>query len=217
MRKELALTAASIVTLVLAGCSAATSGETGNDAESASATPTVEATNAAEEPEEETSEEPAEDESEEPSEPERSARGNIVKELGEDAGFVDLDTGELMFRVNIEEFHFGYKCGSHSEGPANGNFVAFDIEAETTEAWPSDDFIQVTMHDFRAWDADGTRINDITENVYSCDIDNEMPYDTFRPSEKVRGTIVLDLPDVSWVSYDPYGEGGWEWLVERSK
>lgn len=211
MKKTLVTFAATV--LLLAGCSSTSNEEPEAPEETASSETTQVAEEPATDPTEEPTEEP-EEELEKSDEPERSARGNVIKEIGEEGQLVTGVNDDVTFRLSITEIMFDADCGT-SEKPANGHFVQFNIEAETTEHWPADEHIQVTMHDFRAWDADGTRINDITSTVYSCDVGNYFPPEPFRPSDKVRGSLMFDLPDTSYIAYEPWGDGGWEWLVER--
>lgn len=146
--------------------------------------------------------------------PTYSARGNVVKEIGEMAGLVN-ENDEFTFRMRVTEVDPDPDCGADVEEPSNGRLVALNIEAETTDKWHEYDFIQVTMHDFRAWTKDGMRVNDVVGSASSCEVSNRMNSDPFHPNEKASGVIVLDVPEESvWVAFEPLGDGGWEFFVD---
>jgi len=151
--------------------------------------------------------------------PAKSARGNIIKTVGQPAGMFDLKTKEPTVNFTITKITVDPPCtGSYPQPATNGHFVVVDVVAETTEAlgkqtWPKFD---ISAHNFKFVSANGTTYNGSLSSgpSYGCLADSEaFPMTGMGPAEKVSGRIALDIPETTGVLVykDQLNQLGWEW------
>lgn len=144
-----------------------------------------------------------------------SARGNLIKEVGDLAGLTTQD-GDPLVDITLTGVRVDPECTypHGTERPVNGHHVAFDFEILTYPALAAepDPSFWASVHQFNAFEPDGTRINDPRSGAILClDESDQIPV-PIGPGEKVTGSIVLDFPGTSGVLVYPLnGGGGWEW------
>ncbi|UJH70385.1 hypothetical protein [Ornithinimicrobium sp. INDO-MA30-4] len=224
------MTALAATALVLSACS-----EDAPEVTAATETVTIEApapeeaasTTVAPEPAAESTEEPeptteeAAESEDDFGDSETSARGNLIKEVGQVAGIYDVDTDESIVNFKLLEVEKGVDCTSgFSDAPANGQFVAFTFEVETFPALAEDIepfYGSFAMNSFylTAFSDDGVLQNDIDGNSWTClDPADELPSE-IGPGQKATGKVVIDTSLQSGVLvYTPTSFGnaaGWEW------
>lgn len=149
--------------------------------------------------------------------PAESARGFLVKQVGELGGLTDEITGEWTVDFTVTNVTVDFQCTSEfAEAPKNGHFVALEIQINTHPAWDSalyGDFM-MNPYDFQAFDASNMRVNDPVGSSYMClDASQQVP-NQIGPSQSVTGVMVFDVPTPTGViAYNPplYSPGGWEW------
>ena len=194
------LVATSILSvLALSGCS-------GDKSEKESgAAPTLPATSSSASP------------TQEAPEPETSSRGNLVKVLGQEAGFcTDTDCNQVGATFTIDAITVDLPCtNEYSEPAENGHLVSIAMRAATSPDMPDDMFLYFSPSDFKVIGADGLTVGNLgTFAAFSCLDDSEMfPQEELGRGQQYAGQIVLDSPTPSGVLiYAPSGSGtGWEW------
>lgn len=152
--------------------------------------------------------------------PARSARGNIIKQLGEKGGLCKPDVSEctedlLVLTFTVDSITVGIECTSgFASPPENGNYIGIALRVATSADYPSDWFTTFTASDFQIIGPDGLTITDVQGQAFSCLGDNGFTYQPLGPGQQYAGTVVLDAPVTSGVLvYKPpaFGGAGWEW------
>jgi len=178
-------------------------------------------------PEETTKAEPEAEQDPEPEpaadEPERSDRGNLVKDIGQAAG-VTAEDGTQLVNFTVTDIRVDPECTEEAflqEPPANGNFVAVDMAIETlpelAERAEYEAYVNVSEYSFSVFGPDGMRDNDVDGNGFFCLTDAEQLPPEIGPGEKVNGTVVLDTQYtegtvvLSGDAFGVYDGAGWEW------
>jgi hypothetical protein len=146
----------------------------------------------------------------------RSARGNLIKKVGQ-AGSLKLEDGQQMMSFVVTKISVDAACTSPYAQPAqNGHFVALKINVETTAALAQDinQFVWFGGQSWKLIADNGTTYNGSLDSTaaYGCMQDAERLPAKIGPAEKVTGTLVLDVPATSGtLVFDSAGSGGWEW------
>lgn len=204
-RMRRALAGLAVGVLLLPGCGG---GDSGEDAEQASASPsTLPPTTATE-----TSSEapPA------PTEPPQSPRGNYLAAVGEESR-VTLDGVPIIY-FTIDSITPDVPCtGDYVQPAENGHFVALQMRVATTTDLPAEVYWSVSPDDFAFVRPDGVTVDNVlTTATFSC-IDTGLLFtnDILSPASQYLGTIMLDLPATTGtLIYRPSPAGGalgWEW------
>ncbi|WP_139318481.1 hypothetical protein [Kocuria sp. CNJ-770] len=153
---------------------------------------------------------------------ETSERGNLVKELGEPAGFLAAGSDERVLTFAVKDIEVDPACtGEFAGEPEVGHFVAVDIEAETAAQPTFDEAMQGQDYQFNpfSWkfiDANGTTANSVTsDGTYSCFSEAETLPDMIGAAERVTGKLVLDIPTTEGILVyeDPISGTAWEWNI----
>lgn len=192
------------VFFTLAGCSSAPASDTGKQPDTA---PVASAS---------ASPEPTETADSEFGETVTSARGNLVKELGQLAGTSSLTGDVVTSRFAVTDLVVDFACTSgFAEAPANGRYLGIHVNVETTPELTESEFpwISFTAYDWQAYDAEGKRLNDPVANAWSClDAGDQLPAQ-IGPGQSVSGWMVLDVAAPSGVvALTMLGNPtGWEW------
>ncbi|MGY1633057.1 hypothetical protein ACI784_15250 [Geodermatophilus sp. SYSU D01186] len=152
-----------------------------------------------------------------PPTPERNARGNLVKGLGEAGGFGHPDTGEDMVSWAVDEIVVDLPCTEpyYDYEPENGHIVGLRLRVSTGSDLSPLGYFAVDEQDFSYIGPDGiTRSNIYSVSAYACLPSSEQfTTDELGPSQQYVGTVVLDVPGTTGtIVYKPSAaEGGWEW------
>jgi hypothetical protein len=149
----------------------------------------------------------------------KSARGNIVKALGEPAGITDSVTKKQVANFAINAITQDAPCtGPYPQPAQNGHFVALDIVAETTPDLAESTYPKFDINSamFQFVGANGTTYNGSlnTAPTYSCLPDSQtFPMGGMGPGEKVSAKVVLDVPETTGtLVFKSLGSlSGWEW------
>lgn len=146
----------------------------------------------------------------------KSARGNLIKKVGEGASVTDKDKTVASFVVN--SISVDPACTGTSAAPAkNGHFVVLDVSMETAPELAESVNPQFGLAGY-GWKAvadNGTTFNgDLgTFEAFMCFSDAERFPSALGPGEKATGKIVLDVPTPTGVLVHKQGfmPAGWEW------
>jgi len=154
-------------------------------------------------------------EASEPAGPAKSDRGNVIKQVGEEAYVTLLDRDERVVTFSIDAIRVDQPCNSgFADEPVNGHFVGIDVRAATTPNLPADWFIQLSADNFQVIGPDGLTVTDVWGTAYSClDTASSFTTDQLGPAQQYAGTVVIDSPVTSGtlVYKVPGGLTGWEW------
>jgi hypothetical protein len=189
-----------------------------DETETTTAEPTAENTTSAS-PTETTDEDEPTDEETDFGEAVTSDRGNLVKEIGQVAGVMNEDTGDIMVEFTPTDVETDFSCNNDwSEPSENGQYVAFTFEVETFPALSDDEdpfygTFGINEFNLTAFSNDGERQNDITGNSWMClDESESLPAD-IGPGQKAEGKVVIDTALESGILvFSPLFDGtGWEW------
>lgn len=201
------------IAIVLAACSSESQpAPTVTVTETITATPTVEAESS-----------PTETEASKEVEEERyvshgtSPKGNLIKEVGDWAGISANADGEIMaVDFRITGITLDPECtAKYWDKPKNDQYVKIDLEVESYPELKEHGDFSLVNHDFTVFDSEGMRVNDPQGNGYTClDTSDQLPVQ-IGPDEKVKGSIVLDVPKgVTALVYSNFlTDGGWEWAM----
>ena len=153
-----------------------------------------------------------------PTTPETSERGNIPKDLGDEAVLVD-GNGDEAARFKVTKIETGYQCTSDiADKSANGQFVAIWMDVRTTKAidFDSDDSGVVPYFNTVDWevvDKSGETENDSEGNGPYCARDADALPVQIEKAMHVKGVVVLDtaVKHGHLVFIQDYMDSGWEW------
>lgn len=143
-----------------------------------------------------------------------SSRGHLVKEIGEPAGILDLDTEESVVEFTLTEVEQNYQCTSTiADAPANGQYIALHFDVETMPGLT--DSFSITDWEITLFDTEGMRENDSSGNAMWCaDASQTLPT-SMGPGQRASGVVVLDTAlDTGVIVYEPMFSLtplGWEW------
>lgn len=210
MNTALPATALVLAPLFLAGC--ATSAGTADGSETPFDVPPATAESVASEP---STAEPTEEG------PERSARGNLVGEVGDVATISPTADPDLdLVTFSVTEIIPGVACTqSYAEPPQNGHYVGLRMDVATaadpefTEHMYGSLFI--SPHSFKYVTSEGTTANDAVGNAYTCLGETETLPSDIGPGEQATGLVVLDLPTTDGtIVFEEMSTGqAWEWQI----
>ncbi|MGY1845518.1 hypothetical protein [Modestobacter sp. SYSU DS0875] len=151
--------------------------------------------------------------------PETNARGNIVKELGEEGRLVSEDDGETLYSFAIDSITPDVPCTEEygSYDPENGHLTAVQMRVSTGAFTPEDfSYLSVGSSDFSFIGSDGLTFTNVdTVATYGCLSESvKFPSGELNPGSQYAGAVLLDLPEASGtLIYQPssmMGPGGWE-------
>ena len=151
----------------------------------------------------------------------RSDRGYLMKELGEES-YINDSTGTPAVSFALTDVVADPVCSTpYAEASENGHLVRLDIDLETGSAESLEEVLYsdsyyLSSSDWRFVDSEGVRAN-TTDTVASwmcLDTSEQFPVDV-GPHERIRGSIVLDLPSTSGtlIYTQPLIDDGWEWSI----
>jgi hypothetical protein len=148
-----------------------------------------------------------------------SERGNVVKQLGEVAGFGPTQD-DIVVTFAIDKITVDAKCtAQYSQKPEHAHFVTLDVRAETKPTMPNDRGYSINPFEFSTIGADGITEQSLTTGAaFTClDTSEQFPAN-LSPGSKYRGSIVLDTKNPSGVLVYRPGfmlGGGWEWNYNK--
>lgn len=155
-----------------------------------------------------------------PDEPKKSKRGNIIKEIGQGAGTLNIDTKDQLatFVVNAIEVDPACTDPYAADYPSeNGHFIALDVSIETFPELAEEDFpsFDLNPNNMKIIAPNGTTSNAslATMGSYGCLNDaEEIPSNGLGPAEKATGKIVIDSEVASGILVITQGGStGWEY------
>lgn len=205
-----ALTAIAMV-LVLGGCAPAVDTEPAPPDDVAAETTTALPSTTEEPPNSDGEDESAKDH-DAGFEPSKSQRGNIVKKIGEEAGFRDSNGDDLLV-FTVDAIDVDPTCSSgYPESPANGHYVAITITAESTPLLNAEYYFSFSEWSWQVYNTSGVRLNDPVGNAWSCMGEADLLPTEIGPAQKVHGLVVLDVADPHGiVVFAPDPTLSWEW------
>lgn len=143
--------------------------------------------------------------------PAESARGNLIKQVGDVFGLGSSDESVASFVV--KSITVDAACTSEfAEAPEFGHFLRLDIEGETTADLPGD--LYFAGGSWSAVAENGTTFNGDPWSyaAASCINDVERLPSIIGPGERVAGAVILDVPtEHGVVVLSPEAGLGWEW------
>ena len=151
-----------------------------------------------------------------PAGPGGNARGNIEKQIGEEAGVTGPDGSDLM-TFTVDAIQVDYPCsGDYPQPPENGHFVGLSMHITTAPNLPADSFVDISATDFSFIGSDGVTVSNVdTFPAFTCAPDDEqLPSGSLGSGQQYVGTLVLDVPETTGIlQYQPLylSAGGWEW------
>lgn len=156
--------------------------------------------------------------------PNTNKRGNIEKQIG-DEGSVTGENGENIYSFKVTGIDPDFKCtDQYAQAAENGKFVKLDLQVITAEANILRDHyygnsIYMQSGSWKYIASNGTTYNGDLGSASSvmCLPESETIPAQIGPSEKVTGSVILDVPatDGTIVYSDPMTEGGWEYKLSN--
>jgi hypothetical protein len=147
---------------------------------------------------------------------EKSARGNLVKAVGQPAGLTGKD-GKPVVNFTINSIAPVTCTEPYAQPAKNGQFIVLDVVAETTPDLANESFthFDVSPSNFQFVGANGTTFNGmLSGQSYGCLPQAEtFPMQGMGPAEKVAAKVVLDVPVGSGtLIFKPlFSTAGWEY------
>jgi hypothetical protein len=143
-------------------------------------------------------------------------RGNVEKQIGEEAGITGPD-GSPAMTFTVDAIQIDLPCsGDYPEPPENGHFVGLTMHVTTAPNLAPDSYIDISAGDFSFIGADGITVGSVdTFPAFICAADDEqLPTGPLGSGQQYVGTLVLDVPGTTGIlQYQPLylDSGGWEW------
>ncbi|PXY20297.1 hypothetical protein DI005_21880 [Prauserella sp. PE36] len=201
MRSVPALAAACATAAILAGCSNDTAGS-GSAPELPAATTEATASEA-------TAEQAAD-------EPERNERGNIVKQLGEEAGFAGFggqvgDDTNVLFA--IDKVEVDPSCDQYGMAAESGRTLLLHVRVATGSSAETASMALGVLNPYSFSEIDANGVTHAAESGMCTDPNASITMQNFGPNQKYAGTLELIVPEAngSLILSSPGMEGGWEW------
>ncbi|MFE4230341.1 DUF4352 domain-containing protein [Arthrobacter sp. NPDC056886] len=147
--------------------------------------------------------------------PTKSARGNLIKTMGQPAGFTS-DDGTTQAATFVIKSVAPVKCTEAYAQPAkNGHFLAATVDLQTFPALESISPVMMQSPNWKFIASNGTTFNaDLGGNSYGCLPEAEMIPARVGPGEKVTGKIVFDVPATTGIlAFGIDGTTQWEWVI----
>lgn len=145
-------------------------------------------------------------------------RGNVAVKPKEQAVFKDIKDEKQFAELTANNVTTNFKCTAKGAlPPINGQYVAleFDVNANKEFAESGFPYFYLSVHDFRAWDAEGKRISDPVGNAETCIGEDERVPSPIDPGDSESGLVVFDVPKgsgtASFTMGGFQGSYGWEW------
>lgn len=155
--------------------------------------------------------------------PAKTARGNLVKALGEVAALcADADCNKVAMTFAVDKIEVDPKCTDsyarkygYDSPPQNGHYVVLHMTVRTTTDFSSDlaPLIGFGGYQFSTIGPDGVTLAGV-DGGYGCmDMNDRLPSVGVSPGSQYKGTVVLDSRHTSGtvVFSLPPVTGGWEW------
>jgi hypothetical protein len=148
--------------------------------------------------------------------PSVNPRGNVEKQIGEEAG-VSAPDGSPALTFTVDAIQVDYPCSSDYPQPAeNGHFVGLTMHVTTAPNLPPDQYFDISASEFSFIGSDGVTFGNVdTFPAFTCAPDDEqLPSGPLGSGQTYVGTLVLDVPGTTGVlQYQPLylSQGGWEW------
>lgn len=151
--------------------------------------------------------------------PPTSARGTIVKAMGQEGGWGQMPGGASAVTFAVDSIAT-VKCDNpYSQPPVNGQFIAAHMRLSTAPGATTDEMGYTNMNpaQFQFIGSDNvTRTNIASPATYSCLKDSEQfPNAQLGPGQQYVGDLVFDVPEPHGVLiYAPgnlANSSGWEW------
>ncbi|WP_433507291.1 hypothetical protein ACQP04_12985 [Pseudonocardia halophobica] len=144
-----------------------------------------------------------------------SARGNLIKQVGETAGW-GVSNADISVKFVVDKITIDPKCTTQFAASAqNGHLVKVDMRVETTPSMPPNFAYSINPGAWSAVGEDGiTQTSLATAPSFSCLNSNEQLPSQLSPASKYRGSIVLDISSPAGTlifSHPNPTLGGWEW------
>lgn len=152
-----------------------------------------------------------------PSSAARSARGLLVKQLGERAGIGNTPADARAW-FTLERIEVDPKCDSATPAE-NGHMIALRFKVDTTALLDTSQHWFIAAQDFAVVGPDGvTDTNVSTGPGFGCLPDREyLPGSPYAPNSTYTGAVVLDSRYAAGtITYRPQVDlagNGWEWAI----
>lgn len=134
--------------------------------------------------------------------PSRNDRGNLVKEMGQPAAYLD-DAGEPTVKFRVDWIMSDPKCDypGYPAPPKGRSRIAVHMTVETTKDLEASAFASTTTFDPFLWkyiDSSGeTWGGQLTgSSGIVCETEEGTLPDSFGPSEKGSGVVVMEVPSL---------------------
>lgn len=145
-------------------------------------------------------------------------RGNVSVEPEKPAEFMDVESGTVFATIAAREVETDFKCTAPDALESiNGQFVAITFDMDLTDEFADSGFpsLNFTVHEFRAWDAEGVRVADPVGTAEACVSEGDRVPTPLDPGQGATGLVILDVPEGSgsaaFVVGGFQGAYGWEW------
>lgn len=148
--------------------------------------------------------------------PPKSDRGNIIKQVGETAGYgVDRCGGEDCVSFVVTSIEPSAPCDFEPLEPAKGDVIAVHLSIDTRPDVPEDMLLGIFQsHNWAVVDAEGTTHNNSSGEIMPpCDTDPN-GLGEIRPGSHYEGVLNFDVPNGSKIMIlDMFGNASWEWQI----
>jgi hypothetical protein len=142
----------------------------------------------------------------------KSARGNLIKIVGQEASLTYKD--ETVARFTVKAITVNAKCTQDYAPTPKGHIVVLTIDAKTTPALANDPMKTFSLNIF-GWKVvtdKGTTVNGTSVDLFCLKSDEQFP-SSLGPAEHATGKIAFDVPTAAGtlIYITPGAPYGWEW------
>jgi len=146
--------------------------------------------------------------------PARSARGLVVKKVGERA-MIGNDESDMRASFTLDAIEVDPPC-AEGGAPEHGHFIAVAFTVRTTALLDTSRHWFISPQEFQVVGPDGVTESDVSTTAgFGCLPNSEyLPKIPYTPGSTYTGKVVLDSRNPSGViTYRPYFvTPGWEWV-----
>ncbi|MCO1579328.1 hypothetical protein M8C13_26600 [Crossiella sp. SN42] len=141
----------------------------------------------------------------------QSARGNLVKNVGERAGWTTRDQ-ELAADFTLTAIEVDPRCKAQWENTGGKHMLVLSFTVETTAKLPADQAWWIMAHDFEVIGPDGFTESALVPDGYGNCPKDLLPTRPYAPASKFTGKLVLFSKHAhGTLVYRMASDVGWEW------
>lgn len=142
----------------------------------------------------------------------RNERGNLVMELGDEAGVTARSSNEPVATFSIDKVEIDPKCHEYGIAAEDGHTLLLHVRVATGDNKEVNSALPGLLNQFGFSELGSDGVTNPSEYGMCTDPEKGLPFQ-YGANQKYRGTIEIVVPEANGtlILDLPGGGGGWEW------